>query len=109
VNISGCLGGLAAGFIAQVLKDWHYDLRFLGPMSYYEVLFALSGVMRLLAVLIFLPRLHEPTAHPTHAVLRFMSANIYNNLFNLVATPLRAVVRKDEGGRMKDEKRKRQG
>jgi hypothetical protein len=53
------------------------------------VLFALSGILRLLAVLVFLPQLREPKAHPAREVLRFMSANIYNNLFNAILQPLR--------------------
>ena len=47
--------------------------------------------MRLLAVVIFLPHVHEPTAKPTREVMRYMLANIYNNLFNAVMLPLRAV------------------
>jgi hypothetical protein len=86
VNIAGCAGGVSAGIIAQSLDKWTYDLHIpgLAPITFYEVLFALSGVMRLMAVVIFLPRLHEPKAKTAAHTLRFMTANIYNNLFSLV-------------------------
>jgi MFS family permease len=95
-NVAGCLGGLSSGIIAQWLKDWHWQVGILGIASigFYEVLFALSSVVRLLAVVVFLPRLHEPTARPASEALRFMTVNIYNNLFNALAMPLRAVRRK---------------
>jgi len=91
INIAGCLGGIIAGLIAQWLHDWTYDLSVIGlaNVGSYEVLFALSGMMRLLAVVVFLPKIHEPQAKPTHDALRFMTANIYNNLFNAVLLPLR--------------------
>jgi MFS family permease len=93
INIAGCLGGLCAGLVAQTLGDWRWNPRFLGlhEMSFYEVLFALSGVLRLLAAAIFLPMIHEPAARPTRETLRFMTANIYNNLFNAILLPLRSV------------------
>jgi hypothetical protein len=74
-----------------VLKDWHWNPGILGlhEMTFYEVLFALSGVMRLLAAAVFLPRLHEPNAARTVEALRMMSSNIYNNLFNAILMPLR--------------------
>ncbi len=86
VNIAGCAGGVSAGIIAQSLDKWTYDLHIpgLAPITFYEVLFALSGVTRLLAVVIFLPRLHEPKSKTAVNTLRFMTANIYNNLFSIV-------------------------
>jgi MFS family permease len=91
INIAGCVGGLSAGVIATVLKDWHWQLNFPGlhDVSFYEVLFALSGVMRLVAAVAFLPRLREPDARSTAETLRLISANIYNNLFNAILMPLR--------------------
>jgi MFS family permease len=93
INIAGCLGGLGAGLIAKWLGDWHWHPRFLGlgEFSFYEVLFALSGVLRLLSVVIFLPKIHEPEARPTREALRFMTANIYNNVFSAIFLPLRVV------------------
>jgi MFS family permease len=90
INIAGCLGGLASGLIAQWLKDWHWNAGF-KILGSYDVLFLISAAMRLLAVVVFLPHVHEPTARPTREVMRYMLANIYNNLFNAVMLPLRAV------------------
>jgi len=93
INIAGCLGGLSAGLVAQCLGDWRWNPGFLGlhEMSFYEVLFALSGVLRLLAAAVFLPMIHEPAARPTRETLRFMTANIYNNLYSAILLPLRSV------------------
>ena len=90
-------GSLAAGGIAQSLRSWNLDLGAFGaalglpPVTYFEVLFALSGFLRLVAAVIFLPHIHEPEARPTREALRFMTANIYNNLFSAILLPLRVV------------------
>jgi hypothetical protein len=60
-------------------------------VGFYEVLFAVSGVMRLVAAVAFLPGLREPDARPTVETIRFMGSNIYNNLFNAILMPLRAL------------------
>jgi MFS family permease len=99
INIAGCTGGLCAGVIAKLLKDWHFNVGMfgLGTVGFYEVLFALSGVLRLVAAAAFLPGLREPEARSTVEALRFMSANIYNNLFNAILMPMRVLgVRKRE-------------
>jgi MFS family permease len=99
INIAGCMGGLCAGMIAKLLRDWHWHVGAfgLGKVGFYEVLFALSGVLRLVAAVAFLPGLREPAARPTFEALRFMSANIYNNLFNAILMPMRVLrVRKRE-------------
>lgn len=89
VNIFGCIGGVSAGLIAQALRGWSWDsgIPGLAPIGSYEVLFALSGVSRLLAVILFLPKIHEPDSKPAHETLRFMTSNIYNNLYNAIAVP----------------------
>lgn len=91
INIAGCLGGLSAGIIAKFLKDWHWDpgIPGIASVGFYEVLFALSGVMRLIAAVVFLPFLVEHNAGSTMEALRFMSANIYNNLFSAILAPMR--------------------
>jgi MFS family permease len=91
INIAGCMGGLSAGVIAKVLQDWHMDLALPGlhAITFYEVLFALSGVLRLVAAVAFLPALREPSAHSTAQTIRFMGSNIYNNLFHAILMPLR--------------------
>ena len=94
INIAGCVGGLASGAIAYWLKDWSWH-PFPGgrAMTFFEVLFILSGLLRLLAVVIFLPHVREPKAAPTRETLRFMAANLYNNLFNALLLPLRVASR----------------
>jgi MFS family permease len=93
INIAGCVGGLSAGVIAELLANWHWNPHILGihQITFYEILFALSGFLRLLAAVVFLPMIHEPTARPTRHTLQFMAANIYNNLFNAVLLPLRSI------------------
>lgn len=90
INVAGCIGGLTAGMLAQYLKNrnWHWETSF-KTFTYFDVLFLLSGVMRLAAVVIFVPFIKEPAARPTRETLRFMTANIYNNLFNAALLPLR--------------------
>jgi MFS family permease len=90
VNVAGCLGGLAAGLIAQGLKDWSWTPLAGGKaVSFYDVLFALSGVLRLLAVAVFLPLLHEPTARSAGEALRFITAGIRCSLTGCIARLLR--------------------
>lgn len=91
INIAGCVGGLSAGIIAKVLKDWHWNpgIPGIASVGFYEVLFALSGLMRLLAAVLFLPHMVEHNAGGTVETIRFISSNIYNNLFNAVLSPLR--------------------
>jgi MFS family permease len=88
INIAGCMGGLSAGLIAQALKNWEAYWLF-KTFRAYDVLFALSGVMRLLAVVIFLPFIHEATAKPTVQAVRFMMTNVYTNLSNAAQKPLK--------------------
>ncbi len=90
VNVAGCLGGLSAGIIAQHLRDidFAWVTRF-KTFTFYDVLFLISGLMRLVAVVIFVPHVHEPASKPTREALRFVTANIYNNLFTAVLAPVR--------------------
>ena len=90
VNVAGCLGGLCAGLIAQTMRDWHWaPIAGWKVLTFYDVLFVLSGVLRLAAVAAFLPFVHEPAAAPTREALRFIGSNIYNNVFSAVMQPLR--------------------
>ncbi|HZZ42244.1 MAG TPA: MFS transporter [Tepidisphaeraceae bacterium] len=90
VNLAGCLGGISSGLIAQSLQNHHFHI--ITPFktfTFYDVLFLLSAVMRLLAIVLFIPFIHESTARPTHEALRFMTGNIYNNLISAAAQPAR--------------------
>lgn len=92
VSIAGCLGGLTAGCIGKWMQHWHWQpVGGLKIFTFYDILFLLSGLLRLVAVVVFLPHIHEPEAQPTRQTLGFMTANIYNNLFSAVMQPLRAI------------------
>jgi MFS family permease len=95
VNVAGCLGGLAAGLIAQGLQDWSW-VPFAGAkaVSFYDVLFALSGVLRLAAVAIFLPFIHEPTARSSVEALRFITVAIRCTSVTIFVQPVRLVRRR---------------
>jgi len=88
VNVAGMLGGLSAGVIAQSLEHWQWVTAF-KTFTYYDVLFAISAVFRLLAVVVFLPHIHEPAARPTRETLEFMTANFYSSLSVAIQQPLR--------------------
>jgi MFS family permease len=92
INVAGCLGGLASGLIAERLAGWSWQ-PWAGAkvLTFYDVLFALSGVMRLAALLVFLPFIHEPSARGTREALRFMGAMIFQGGQQLVLTIARAV------------------
>jgi MFS family permease len=92
LNGAGFLGGLVWGGIAQGLKDWSWTPA-VGwkTLTSFDVLFVASGLLRLVAVVVFLPHIHEPAARPTRETLRFMGVNIYNNLFNAMLQPVRLV------------------
>ena len=90
LNVAALTGGLAWGAIAQWLKDWHWTpIAGWKTLGNYEVLFVLSGVLRLAAVAVFLPRIVEPQARPTFEAIRFMGANMYNNVTNVIMQPVR--------------------
>jgi MFS family permease len=90
LSAAGVLGGLAWGGIAQWLKDWQWaPVASWKTFTSYDVLFVASGLLRLAAVVIFLPHIHEPDARPTGEAVRFVGTNIYNNLFNAILMPLR--------------------
>jgi len=89
VNLAGMISGILWGLIAQRLRDWHWSpAAGVRPLTFFEVLFAFSAALRLAAVL-FLPFIHEPSARPAREAVRYMGANIYNNLFNAVLLPVR--------------------
>lgn len=88
INVAGMLGGISAGIIAEVLRDWHWTTP-LKTFTYYDVLFIMSGALRFLAVVVFLPHIHETAARPTHEALRFITTSLYDNLFAAVQQPLK--------------------
>jgi len=56
----------------------------------------------LLAVVVFLPFIHDATARPTVQAVRFMMSNVYNNLFNALQQPVKIL----RLGREETERRK---
>ncbi len=108
VSIAGMFGGLTFGALADWMKDLNLSVPLMGKFTFFHVLFLASAVLRLLAVVVFLPAMHEPEARPTVEALRYMTSNIYNNLFAAMMQPLRMVgIGKDDDGApsetMKDE------
>ena len=99
INIAGRLGGLISGLVATWLRDfsWNPGIAGLAPFTYFEVLFFISAMLRFIAVVAFLPFVHEPDAKPTVVALRFMTSNFYNNLHSFVSQPIKLLRRrKDE-------------
>lgn len=95
-SMAGFCGGIAAGVVAELLQDFHWQAPLISDFSYFQVLFLLSALLRLLAVVVFLPHITEPSAQPTVETLRYMTSNIYNNLFSIVMQPLRLIGLRDE-------------
>ena len=94
INVAGCFGGLAAGLIAQGLKDWSWQpIAGAKTFTSFDVLFVLSGVLRLVSVVVFLPHLSEPGAKSVGETLRFIAANLYEAACSLVAAPARRIAR----------------
>lgn len=91
VNVAGCLGGLAAGGIAQLLQNWHWQ-PFGGwkILSFYDVLFLSGAGLRVLALLAFLPLLREPSARSVGYVARFMIVSLAESASKLLWFPARA-------------------
>jgi MFS family permease len=96
LNIAGFLGGISSGIVATWLRDWTWDtgISWLAPFSYFEALFFISAMMRLMAVVVFLPHVHEHDARPTLVALKFMTGNFYNNLNSFVSQPLKLLRRR---------------
>ena len=74
INLFGCVGGLAAGVLAQSLHGWSWQpVAGARPADFYDALFALSGAVRVLAVVAIAPLLVEPAAKPVWATLKFIA------------------------------------
>ncbi|HEX8325812.1 MAG TPA: MFS transporter [Tepidisphaeraceae bacterium] len=92
VNVAGCLGGLFYGVVAEWLQDVQFYAGLAKPMTYYEIIFAASAALRLVAVVPLL-KMKEPEAEPTLDALRFMAGSLYNNVVGVVTLPSRLFVR----------------
>jgi len=73
INLAGCLGGLSAGLLAQTLDHWHWQPTAASKnFTFYDVLFVASAGLRLLAVVMLVPLLIEPTARSTRQTFRYV-------------------------------------
>ena len=74
INLAGCGGGLVSGIVAATLAGWHWQpVATLRPVDFYDALFALSGVLRIAALLVLAPLIIEPTAMSVARTLRFFA------------------------------------
>ncbi len=94
-SIAVAIGGVLSGLFASVLTKHIEGIRMAVPMlgivlTYHGVLFIVSSLLRLMAVL-FVLRLHEPKAVGTRAAIEFMGQTFYANVRNVVVVPSRVV------------------
>lgn len=65
INLAGCLGGLSAGVIAELLGDWTWrPVPGAKTFTYFDVLFLAGGLLRLASVVVFLPLLRGLSSPP---------------------------------------------
>lgn len=73
INLCGCIGSLSAGFVAQALQHWSWQpMSGAKTFSYFDVLFALTAVVRLGAVLVFVPGMAGPSGATALHALRHL-------------------------------------
>lgn len=91
LNICACIGGIGAGLLMDATRHLSFDvgIKTLGTFTNFELLFLISALVRLLAVVVFLPLTREPTPHSTFDVIRITSGNIYSNFQTGVLSGLR--------------------
>ena len=95
VNVAGVAGGLTFGKLAGATQDLSVDAGGgFGVVDGFAVLFLASMVLRLLAVLVFLPMVQEDPAfrhHKARHALRYITSNLYNNVHGAILQPVRAL------------------
>lgn len=92
--IAGALGGLGAGWMMASLRGTTHAIAGVGTIGPYETLFLASAALRLLASVVFLPRLHEPGAKPTRDAIEYMADNIYSNVLGVMLAPIKRFVKR---------------
>lgn len=91
VAVAGALSGLFGGAVAKWLAGWQGA--FLGyTFTYHGVLFLLAGGFRLMALL-WLRKIEDPRAFAARDAMRYMVADVYANLQNTLAMPVRVAGR----------------
>lgn len=89
-SVAAVLGGVAGGLLAKSLAEMSWTpIAGLKTFDRFDVLFVMSGLIRLVGVFVFLPRMVEPQAHGTLAAARFMVASIYATASELAKAPVR--------------------
>lgn len=100
INVAGMAGGLTFGKLASMTQEVNFDLdaswgwigRSIGTVDYFVILFAFSALLRLLAVVVFLPLVREDPAlrhHRARDAVRFLTVNLYNNVQTALLLPVR--------------------
>lgn len=87
VAAAGTASGLLGGVLARWLKDWHGELFGL-PLTYHGLLFLMSAVFRIIA-LVSLRSIEDPRAFSARQAVQYMAADMYSNLQNTLMMPLR--------------------
>jgi hypothetical protein len=76
--------------VAEVLRNVSWTpIAGLKTFDRFDVLFVASGLIRLVGVVVFLPRIVEPQACGTMAAARFMIESIYATATELAKAPVR--------------------
>ena len=94
VNLAGMAGGLFFGKLASSTQAVSIDAgSAIGTIDVFVILFAASAVLRLVATLVFLPMVKSDAAdgreHKSREALRYISANMYNNVQTAILQPVR--------------------
>ena len=93
--IAGATGGFAAAWLMRSCRDVHFtlglDLR--QPFGPYELLFAASAALRLIAGVIFLPGMVETKPCTPREAIGFVASNLYSNVVGIVRGPIRRLSR----------------
>lgn len=93
--IAGVIGGFAAAWLMRSCRDVEFTLglNLARPFGAYEILFAASAVLRLVAGLVFLPGITETKPCTPREAIGFVAGNLYNNVVGIVRGPIRRLSR----------------
>lgn len=103
INLAGMLGGIFFGYLASATQNVSISASHVvgeavgeaispafGVLDTFAILFLASAVLRLVASLVFLPMVErDGRHHKARDALRFMTANIYNNVQTAILQPVR--------------------
>jgi MFS family permease len=100
INLAGCFGGLTAGLMAQALRDWHWQpVGGLKVFTFFDVLFVVSAVIRVGAVVGLLPLIKEAGARSGWQTAGFIATGLGRGI---AGWPVRAMRRgMNRGGVLK--------